>query len=44
MNEELNKFGWGKFQTFVFVVCGSAWASDMLWIVNISIIMDSAGD
>ena len=42
LNDLLDRIGWGRFHYYLFAVCGSAWATDMLWIVNIGIILDDA--
>jgi len=44
LNNELDKIGWGKFQYYIFLVCGTAWAADMLWVEVVAILMASAGD
>ena len=44
VGEFLERVGWGRFQTYIFWIAGLAWLSDLLWLINMSVIMQDAGD
>jgi MFS family permease len=43
LGEALNDAGWTNYSTYAFLVCSTAWFSDMVWASNMSIIMAEVG-
>mmetsp|Transcript_25473 Transcript_25473/g.44319 ORF Transcript_25473/g.44319 Transcript_25473/m.44319 type:complete len:459 (+) Transcript_25473:2641-4017(+) len=39
LNHQMENIGWGKFQYYVFAVCFTAWANDLMWMVGFGFIL-----